>query len=205
MTFSKAWLEKKIMCGLCNFGCCNHPSFHVEITEEEQKFYQKEYGLDLELEWKQDGCCKLLEDDNTGCSLGDDRPLFCKLYNKNVKTIYSVALSNYVYKNKKMWYDRLRDRHKFDGDFKVVQSDYPYQYKLKLDESLPLDQTYEAKAWDWMVKNIEPSEKVLFWDVGIKEYDLSYIEPIKWHKSEYEQIIDREMRRKSKVTEHDFF
>ena len=51
MTFSKAWLEKKIMCGLCNFGCCNHPSFHVEITEDEQEFYQKEYGLDLELEW----------------------------------------------------------------------------------------------------------------------------------------------------------
>ena len=104
-----------------------------------------------------------------------------------------------------MWYVRLNDRHKFDGDFKVVQSDFPYQHKLKLDESLPLDQTYEAKAWDWMVKNLEPSEKVLFWDVGIKEYDLSYIEPIKWHKSEYEQIIDREVRRKSKVTEHDFF
>jgi hypothetical protein len=34
---------------------------------------------------------------------------------------------------------------------------------------------------------------------------LSYIEPIKWHKSEYEQIIDREVRRKSKVTKHDFF
>jgi hypothetical protein len=56
-----------------------------------------------------------------------------------------------------------------------------------------------------MVKNLEPSENVLFWDVGIKEYDLGYIEPIKWHKSEYEKIIDREMRRKSKVTEHDFF
>jgi len=129
----------------------------------------------------------------------------CKLYNKNVKTIYPVALSNYVYKNKKMWYDRLGDRHKFDGDFKVVQSDYPYQYKLKLDESLPLDQTYEAKAWDWMVKNLEPSEKVLFWDVGIKEYDLDYIEPIKWYKSEYEKTLDREVRRKTKVTEHDFF
>ena len=74
-----------------------------------------------------------------------------------------------------------------------------------MDESLPLDQTYEAKAWDWMVKNLEPSEKVLFWDVGIKEYDLDYIEPIKWHKSEYEMIIDREVRRKSKVTKHDFF
>jgi 1-aminocyclopropane-1-carboxylate deaminase/D-cysteine desulfhydrase-like pyridoxal-dependent ACC family enzyme len=131
--------------------------------------------------------------------------LGCKLYNKNVKTIYPVALSGYVYKNKKMWYDRLRDRSKFDGDFKVVQSEYPYQHKLKLDESLPLDATYEAKAWDWMVKNLEPSEKVLFWDVGIKEYDLDYIEPIKWHKSEYEKIIDREMRRKHEQVKHNFF
>ena len=29
------------MCGLCNFGCCNHKSFHVEITEEEQKSTEK--------------------------------------------------------------------------------------------------------------------------------------------------------------------
>ena len=58
--FSKAWLEKKIMCGLCNFGCCNHNSFHVEITEEEQEKYQKKFGLDLELEWQQNGCCDLL-------------------------------------------------------------------------------------------------------------------------------------------------
>ena len=131
--------------------------------------------------------------------------LGCKLYNKNVKTIHPVALSGYIDKNKKMWYDRLSPNDKFDGEFHVVQSEYPYQHKLKLDESLPLDQTYEAKAWDWMVKNLEPSEKVLFWDVGIKEYDLDYIEPIKWHKSEYEMIIDREVRRKSKVTKHDFF
>jgi len=46
---------------------------------------------------------------------------------------------------------------------------------------------------------------VLFWDVGIKEYDLSYIEPIKWHKSEYEMIIDRELRRKHERIKHDFF
>ena len=80
MTFSKAWLEKKIMCGLCNFGCCNHQNFHVEITEEEQEKYRKEFGLDLELEWPQDGCCDLLSEDGTGCSLGNERPVFCKLY-----------------------------------------------------------------------------------------------------------------------------
>ncbi len=77
-TFSKAWLEKKIMCGLCNFGCCNHQNFHVEITEEEQEKYRKEFGLDLELEWPQDGCCDLLHEDGSGCSLGNERPIFCK-------------------------------------------------------------------------------------------------------------------------------
>ena len=87
----------------------------------------------------------------------------------------------------------------------MVQSYYPYQHKLKLDEEIQLDQTYEAKAWDWKVKNIKPSKKVLFWDVGIKEYDLNYIEPIKWYKSEYETIIDREMRRKHEQIEHNFF
>ena len=128
-----------------------------------------------------------------------------KIWNKNIKTIYPVALSDYVNKNKKQSYDNLPDKYKFDGDFNVVQSYYPYQHKLKLDEEIQLDQTYEAKAWDWMIKNIKPSKKVLFWDVGIKEYDLNYIEPIKWHKSEYETIIDREMRRKHEQIEHDFF
>ena len=76
---------------------------------------------------------------------------------------------------------------------------------MKLNESLPLDQTYEAKAWDWMIQNIKPSHKVLFWDVGIKEYDLDYIEPIKWHKSEYEKNLDKVRKVKPKIKEHDFF
>ena len=64
-TFSKV-VRKKIMCGLCNFGCCNHKSFHVEITEQEQEKYRKKFGLDLELEWSQNGCCDLLSDDGSG-------------------------------------------------------------------------------------------------------------------------------------------
>ena len=129
----------------------------------------------------------------------------CKLFNKNVKTIHPVALSEYVHRNRKASYDRLPDKYKFDGDFSVVQSNFPYQYKLKLQEGLPLDQTYEAKAWEWMINNIKPSKKVLFWDVGVKEYDLKYVEKIKWYKSDYETKIDREMRRKHEQIKHDFF
>ena len=69
------------MCGLCNFGCCNHKSFHVEITEQEQEKYRKKFGLDLELEWSQNGCCDLLSDDGSGCSLGDERVDFVTNYN----------------------------------------------------------------------------------------------------------------------------
>ena len=84
------------------------------------------------------------------------------------------------------------DKYQFDGDFNVVPGYYPYQHKLKL-EDIEFDQTY-GKSEDWMVKNIKPSKKVLFWDVGIKEYDLDYIEPINEKvKSEYEKIIDREI------------
>ena len=123
-TFSKAWLEKKIMCGLCNFGCCNHPSFHVEITEDEQEFYQKEYGLDLELEWKQDGCCKLLKDDNTGCSLGDDRPVFCKLYPLVENNSNRLVMNNWGYLH------CPKPQH-YELD-KIVEGKYHYKLKPKV-------------------------------------------------------------------------
>ena len=129
----------------------------------------------------------------------------CGIFNKNIKTIYAVALSDYVNKNKKNWYDKFPPEEKFGGNFIVVKSDYEYQYKLNLDYSLPLDKTYESKAWDWMVKNLKPSKKILFWDVGIKEYNLDYIEKIKWHKSEYERYLDIQRKTRSKVSEHNFF
>ena len=59
--------------------------------------------------------------------------------------ILEATLSDYVNKNKKQSYDNLPPKYKFDGDFNVVQSYYPYQYKLKLDEDIQFDQTYEEK------------------------------------------------------------
>ena len=129
----------------------------------------------------------------------------CKKFNKNVKDIYAVSLSNYIIQNKSKWYDTLEDNERFDGNFNIVNSNFPYQYKLKLEESLPLDQTYEAKAWEWMTNNLKPEKNILFWDVGIKEYDLNYIQEINWYKSEYERILDTETRQKHKVIEHNFF
>ena len=165
MTFSKAWLEKKIMCGLCNFGCCNHPSFHVEITEDEQEFYQKEYGLDLELEWNQDGCCKLLKDDNTGCSLGDDRPIFCKLYPLNENPSSRLVLSNWSYLHCPKPQDYELD--------KVV--DGKYYYKLKKKHKNKRDELILDDKIENVVKQIWLQSK----EHIIKKYGQEYYEKIR--------------------------
>ena len=109
------------MCGLCNFGCCNHKSFHVEITEDEQEKYRKKFGLDLELEWSQDGCCDLLSQDGTGCSLGDERPVFCKMYPLEPNKSGRIVVGNWAYLHCPKPQDYKLDKIEDDK----------YHYKLK--------------------------------------------------------------------------
>jgi|TARA_B100001971_G_C18145191_1_gene512679 1-aminocyclopropane-1-carboxylate deaminase/D-cysteine desulfhydrase-like pyridoxal-dependent ACC family enzyme len=126
-------------------------------------------------------------------------------FNKNVKNVYAVYLSDYMNKNKKMWYDKLSEEEKYDGNLHMVKSEISYQVKHKIDNSFKFDLTYESKAWDWMVKNINPSLDTLFWVVGRKIYDLSVIEKIDWHKSYYEQTLDIQRENRIKPKEHGFF
>ena len=136
-TFSKAWLEKKIMCGLCNFGCCNHNSFHVEITEEEQEKYQKKFGLDLELEWQQNGCCDLLSKDGSGCSLGDDRPVFCKMYPLEPNKSNRIILGNWSFlhcpKPQDYELDRIEDGKYY---YKLIKPHKNKRDELVLDDKI---------------------------------------------------------------------
>ena len=39
----------------------------------------------------------------------------CRMFDKNVKIIHAVALSDYVYKNKRMWYDKFHPLFRFEG------------------------------------------------------------------------------------------
>ena len=176
-TFSKAWLEKKIMCGLCNFGCCNHPSFHVEITEDEQEFYQKEYGLDLELEWKQDGCCKLLKDDNTGCSLGDDRPVFCKLYPLVENNSNRLVMNNWGYLH------CPKPQH-YELD-KIVEGKYHYKLKPKVRKHNKREELILDDEIDNVVHQIWLQAK----DSIIQRYGQEYYNRI---KNEMKQTIKHE-------------
>ena len=47
-----------------------------------------------------------------------------------------------------------------------------------------------------MTENISPSTNTLFWVVGIRNYDLDNVEPIKWNKSKYEKELDKQRQKK---------
>lgn len=113
-----------------------------------------------------------------------------KYKKNNVKQVNIITLSSFYEKNKRKHYDILREEEKYKGIVNVVPSAYHYQRNLKYDGTLDFDITYESKAFDWLVKNREPSKKQLFWVVGIKNYDLENIEKINWHTSSYEQQLN---------------
>ena len=176
-TFSKAWLSKKIMCGLCNFGCCNHKSFHVEITEDEQELYSKKYDLELDLEWKQDGCCKLLTDDNTGCSLGEDRPVFCKLY-----PIVENKSNRLVMNNWGFLHCPKPEHYELD---KVVDGKYHYKLKPKVRKHNKREELILDDEIDNVVHQIWVQSK----DSIVERYGQEYYDRI---KNEMKETIKHE-------------
>ena len=92
MEISEKWMSKKIGCStLCNYRCCNSPSFHVEFEDDEIEYLSKKYNRDIKPIEPQNGSCKYLGEN--GCSFGDDKPRFCKKFplteNKNQKVVLS--------------------------------------------------------------------------------------------------------------------
>lgn len=122
--------------------------------------------------------------------------LLCGLraHKPNVKRVNFITVSNHVHKNMKKWYDPLPSEMKFEGEIHIEASKYSYRHKLK--KHPPFDDTYEAKAWEWMIQN-RPSDNHLFWVVAKKSADLSLVEPIEWKTSAYQKRIDD---KKSKAT-----
>ena len=125
-------------------------------------------------------------------------------YEKRVKNIYGITLSNFFIENKKIYYDGLAQGEKYDGDLHIVSSPYPYQKLLKSNTDW-LDWTYEMKAYRWMTDNLKPSKDTLFWCVGVRNYDLENIEVIDWKKSKYERGLDlkRVNKKKPKIQRTD--
>ena len=78
MRISEKWFNKKILCGLCKFGCCNSQSFHVEFSKDERDYLGKKYNRDIKPVEYQNGKCSHLN--GNGCSFGDMKPKYCKTY-----------------------------------------------------------------------------------------------------------------------------
>lgn len=107
----------------------------------------------------------------------------------NVKKVNLIILSSTLQQNLTKWYNPLPEEEKFQGEINIVSSDHAYRKQLKKYDLF--DYTYESKAWDWMVRNKESSFNHLFWVVGVKNRDLSLVEPIMWHTSGYQENINR--------------
>lgn len=90
-----------------------------------------------------------------------------KEYNIQIKKITLVQISGYDRKkliNKLVGHRYFFDRPEYHF---VVDKTYPYTKWLEVDCGFEMDGRYEAKAYDWMIKNIDyKNEKTLFWIIG---------------------------------------
>lgn len=88
-------------------------------------------------------------------------------FGKKIKKIHVVHISGE---------DRRNDINEIEGGVpylyvKGTGYKYSQKVKVKITEDFELDYIYEAKAYDWMKKNIDTrKEKVLFWCVGNANY-----------------------------------
>lgn len=110
-----------------------------------------------------------------------------KYQKTNVKKVNLINLSSFLQRNLTKWYNPLPEEEKFQGEINIISSDHAYRKQLKKYDLF--DYTYESKAWDWLVRNKEPSTTQLFWVVGIKNRDLSLVEPIRWNISGYQEAV----------------
>lgn len=99
----------------------------------------------------------------------------------HVEKIHFVTFAQHIHKNFKIWIPLLKlDQAPTKWEFHKSPLSYQ-EFHNPLD--FQLDLTYESKAWRWMIDSgFTPSPDLLFWDIGIREYDLDLITKIKWHK-----------------------
>ena len=123
MKISEKWFSKKLMCGYCNYGCCNSQTFHVEFSPKEIKYLSEKYNKSLEKIEYQNGKCRHLKDDNSGCSFGKDRPKYCKTYPITENKSNTLVVSNWSWLHcpKPTDYELV----------KIVEGKYHYRLKSK--------------------------------------------------------------------------
>jgi len=82
------FLRFRVLCGYCEFKCCNSPTLEVETTEEESK------RMNLPRRFSQEGSCRCLT--KTGCKHGEKRPVYCQLFPLQVTPDNKLVLSHWA-------------------------------------------------------------------------------------------------------------
>ena len=135
MKISDKWFVKKVMCGYCNWGCCNSDTFHIEFTPKEKSYLEKKYNISLNPTESQNGRCRHLNGDD-GCSFGEDRPRYCKTYpiTKNQNDIHVLSNWSWLHCPKPKdyildkiedgkWIYRLKKSHKNKRESLILDDD----------------------------------------------------------------------------------
>lgn len=85
------FLTRQVLCGSCQFKCCNSPSLGVECTQAESE------ALSLPILFQQEGHCRCLTDD--GCTHGEQRPVYCRLFPLQISPTNKVVVAHWALLN----------------------------------------------------------------------------------------------------------
>ena len=144
------WLDKKIMCGYCKFACCTNPSFHVDISEEEQKLYKEKYNKTLPLSWSlgkdpsdpEHYCPNLTPN---GCELGEDRPAYCKSYPLELDKNHAIKVGTFAWLHCPKPQD-YEFSHEENGKYyyKLIEKNYhAFNKQREIDLPEPIDEHFK--------------------------------------------------------------
>jgi Fe-S-cluster containining protein len=90
------WLNKKILCGHCNFLCCRTPTCSIKLSDDEIKLYKEKYGHECRsIEYHNKHCQFLNEEEK--CKLENDKPYFCKLYPIQYNNSNTLIIGNWAW------------------------------------------------------------------------------------------------------------
>jgi 1-aminocyclopropane-1-carboxylate deaminase/D-cysteine desulfhydrase-like pyridoxal-dependent ACC family enzyme len=84
------------------------------------------------------------------------------LYKKSVKRVIGICVGP---DRRKLIDSYLNDGIEYKYELALTKSAYSKPVKQKIDD-FELDDLYEAKAYKWMLKNIDLNQNILFWCVG---------------------------------------
>ena len=144
--FSEKWLSKKIMCGIaCGYGCCNSPTFKVTSEEQERTSLQEKYKTSPKEIEPQNGHCRFLKSDDTGCMFGEDRPSGCKIFPLEVRN-NRLGLSN--------WYGYQCPKPESYEFVRKENGKYMYRYKENLRKHRNKKREFSI---DYPIENIPPA------------------------------------------------